>query len=261
MRFGVYLPNFGPSGDVHAVVELAQRAEASGWDGFFLWDHFEAGAHPVLDPWVALTAVATQTERLTIGPMIVPLARRRPQKVALEAATLASLAPGRFVLGVGLGAPRDFELFGEDAHWRTRADKVEAGVAALRRAWAGEEVVEGVRMFDEPLAEIPVWVSGEWPRKQPFHGVEHANGVFPIGRAGEQWRPLTPDQVRECRASLPEHAREDFAIWSWGDTGEHDLAEYEAAGATWWMVELFGLPLDERLAIVDAGPQRFVRSS
>src|SRR6185312_6524342 len=87
LRFGFYTSNSGSSGDPNLVIELAERAEASGWDGFFLWDHLTASRQPVSDPWVMLGAVAVRTERMTIGPLIVPLARRRPQKVALEAAT------------------------------------------------------------------------------------------------------------------------------------------------------------------------------
>jgi alkanesulfonate monooxygenase SsuD/methylene tetrahydromethanopterin reductase-like flavin-dependent oxidoreductase (luciferase family) len=261
MRFGLYTPNFGPTGDVRLVTELAARADAAGWDGFFLWDHFSTGRLPVLDPWVALAAAAVRTERIVLGPMIVPLARRRSQKVALEAATLAALAPERFVLGVGMGAPDDFTRFGEDANWRVRADKVDAAVATLRRAWAGEEVADGVRLFDEPLPHIPIWVSGEWPRKQPFHGAAHADGVFPIHREeGNGFTPLQPGDVAAALASLPEQARSDLAVWSWNDTGEPAMEKYEAAGATWWMVEAWGLERDELLALADGGPSRFVRN-
>jgi hypothetical protein len=178
-----------------------------------------------------------------LGPLIVPLARRRTQKVALEAATLERLAPGRVVLGVGLGAPDDFTKFGEDADWRVRARKVEESLAALR----------------ESLPELPVWVSGEWPRKQPFHGVDLADGVFPIHREGERFVPLTPDEAAAAVASLPERARRDFAMWSFNDVGDGELADYEAVGVTWWMVEGFLLPPDELRRIADAGPHRYLR--
>jgi alkanesulfonate monooxygenase SsuD/methylene tetrahydromethanopterin reductase-like flavin-dependent oxidoreductase (luciferase family) len=112
VKFGFYTSNSGSSGDPNLVIELAERAEASGWDGFFLWDHLNAWRQPISDPWVMLGAVAARTERVMLGPLIVPLARRRTQKVALEAATLERLAPGRVVLGVGLGAPDDFTKFG-----------------------------------------------------------------------------------------------------------------------------------------------------
>jgi alkanesulfonate monooxygenase SsuD/methylene tetrahydromethanopterin reductase-like flavin-dependent oxidoreductase (luciferase family) len=210
VRFGLYLPNFNPTGDPRSVVELARRAEAAGWDGLFVWDDLIAEPPPVLDPWVMLGAVAAVTERLALGPMIVPLARRRPQKVALEAATLERLAPGRVILGVGMGSPRDFTSFGEDAAWRVRAGKIEAALAFMRSAWAGDvlgdDTEEQGRYTAEPL-EIPVWVSGEWPRRREFHGVEFADGVFPIGRdESGSYAPLAPDVIRACRATLPDRA-------------------------------------------------------
>jgi len=43
VRFALNLPNFGAFADPHRLVDLARRAEAAGWDGFFLWDHIRAG--------------------------------------------------------------------------------------------------------------------------------------------------------------------------------------------------------------------------
>ena len=59
---------------------------------------------PVADPWIALAAIAISTNHIRIGPMITPLSRRRPWKLARETATLDHLSGGRLILGVGLGA-------------------------------------------------------------------------------------------------------------------------------------------------------------
>src|ERR1051326_5362383 len=104
MRHAVYLPPIGSFGDVHLLVEIATVAEAAGWDGFFLWDHIRYEQPvPLVDSWVTLSAVATSTSRIRLGPLITPLGRRRPWKVAREATTLDHLSRGRVVLGVGLG--------------------------------------------------------------------------------------------------------------------------------------------------------------
>jgi len=49
LRYGVYLPPMGPLGDPRALVDLARRAEAAGWDGVFLWDHVLTDMPPIVD--------------------------------------------------------------------------------------------------------------------------------------------------------------------------------------------------------------------
>jgi alkanesulfonate monooxygenase SsuD/methylene tetrahydromethanopterin reductase-like flavin-dependent oxidoreductase (luciferase family) len=139
VRHALYLPPFGPLADAGALAELAQAAEEGGWDGMFLWDHV---LRPATDPpeladtTVCLAAMAVATERLRLGPMVTPLVRRRPQKVAREIATLDRLSGGRVTLGLGLGVDSGGELsrFGELTDRRVRGDLIDEGadlVAAL----------------------------------------------------------------------------------------------------------------------------------
>jgi alkanesulfonate monooxygenase SsuD/methylene tetrahydromethanopterin reductase-like flavin-dependent oxidoreductase (luciferase family) len=69
-----------------------------------------------VDAWIALAAIAAGTQHLRLGPVITPLARRRPSKIAREIVSLDQLSRGRVVFGVGLGTPpdADFGCFGED---------------------------------------------------------------------------------------------------------------------------------------------------
>ena len=96
MRFGFVASH----GSAHEVVAMAREAEASGWDGFFTWDGISIGPMDTWDPWALLGAVAVSTERIRLGAMVFPLARRRPWKVAREALTVDRLAGGRLVLPV-----------------------------------------------------------------------------------------------------------------------------------------------------------------
>ena len=99
---GIFVAPFDELADPRLLMELAARAEELGWDGFFLWDHirYRAPTRLVLDPWVALGAIATATDRLRIGPMVTPISRRRPHKLARETVTLDHLSGGRVTLGV-----------------------------------------------------------------------------------------------------------------------------------------------------------------
>ena len=144
MRFGLHVPQLGALGEPSLLVELAARAETAGWDGFFVWDHLmHAGDLPACDPWVTLGAIAVSTERLRLGPLVTPLPRRRPWKVAREAATLDRLAGGRTVLGVGIGTDhyREFTAFAEPAtNDGMRAALLDEGLDIVTALWSGRRV-------------------------------------------------------------------------------------------------------------------------
>ncbi|HET6315534.1 MAG TPA: LLM class flavin-dependent oxidoreductase, partial [Chloroflexota bacterium] len=106
MHFGLNLPNGGPAADPRSLAELAQLAEASGWEGVFLEDYLvyqnKIGT-PTYDPWVSLAAMAMRTERIRLGTTVTPIVRRRVAKLAAETITIDHLSRGRLTLGVGLG--------------------------------------------------------------------------------------------------------------------------------------------------------------
>jgi alkanesulfonate monooxygenase SsuD/methylene tetrahydromethanopterin reductase-like flavin-dependent oxidoreductase (luciferase family) len=110
LRSALFLPIFDDLADPRVLVQLAVEAEDAGWDGVFLWDHirWREPVRAAADPWIALTAMACATSRIRIGPMVTPLARRRPAKLARETASLDVLSGGRLTLGVGLGSAPGF---------------------------------------------------------------------------------------------------------------------------------------------------------
>jgi alkanesulfonate monooxygenase SsuD/methylene tetrahydromethanopterin reductase-like flavin-dependent oxidoreductase (luciferase family) len=112
------VPLFDELADPGVAARLSAEVEEAGWDGVFVWDRlrWQEPVVDVADPWITLAAIATATERIRLGPMVTPLARRRPAKVARETATLDRLSGGRLRLGVGLGSDRfgsDFSITGE----------------------------------------------------------------------------------------------------------------------------------------------------
>ncbi len=142
LRSAIWVPLFDALSDPLAVARLAARAEEIGWHGFFVWDHvnWRAPITSLADPWVTLAAIATATESLTIGPMVTPLARRRPVKVARETATLDRLSAGRLVLGAGLGDDRfgnEFSKTGDELDSRVRGEMLDEALTILPTAWSG----------------------------------------------------------------------------------------------------------------------------
>jgi hypothetical protein len=140
------------------------EAEETGWDGVFVWDHVR-WREPVLevaDAWITLAAIAAATRAIRLGPMVTPLARRRPVKVARESATLDRLSRGRLTLGVGLGSDRhgsELTITGEELDDRRRADMLDESLEILTAAWSGESVhhrgphytVDGMRFLPRPV--------------------------------------------------------------------------------------------------------------
>ena len=268
MRHAVYLPPFGSFGDVHALVELAVAAEDAGWDGFFLWDHilYEADV-PFVDSWIALTAIASATSRIRLGPLVTPLPRRRPWKVARESVTLDHLSRGRLTLGVGLGIDfwREFSAFpGEARDDAERAALLDDGIEILTELWSGESVtyegrrlsVQDARFLPTPVQQprIPLWAAALWParKKGPIRRAARCDGIMPF--KGE---PLTPDDVVAVRETVAEErtAEGPYDICVWGP--QRRAAEYEAAGATWLVVSFLAEePLADVLAAVRNGPPR-----
>ena len=146
MHYGLVMSHLGRYSDPRLLVDLAHVAEEARWDGFFLPDtmHFgsylHAEAGPTTDPWIALAAIATQTERINIGLQVVAVPRRRPWKLARETVALDHLSRGRFILGVGIGAvfDRGFEAFGEETDLKKRAKMLDESLAILQGLWSGQ---------------------------------------------------------------------------------------------------------------------------
>ena len=126
MNYGFIIPGAAP----REFAELAREAEEVGWDGVFVPD-----CVPGTDPWVVLATIAMSTERVRIGTMLTPVARRRPWKLASEVATLDHISGGRVILSVGLGALNaGFEQFGERTESKVRAELLDEGDPAPAEA-------------------------------------------------------------------------------------------------------------------------------
>ena len=113
MRFSVNIPCFGDFADPRAVGRLAATAEEAGWDSgcssgtTSCTASTATGRSPTRG--CCWTAAALSTSRLRLGTLVTPVARRRPQALAKQVATLDVLSGGRVTLGVGLGGPIDDE--------------------------------------------------------------------------------------------------------------------------------------------------------
>jgi probable F420-dependent oxidoreductase len=157
-----------------------------------------------LDCFAPLAAVAGATN-LRLGTAIANVFTRGPATLAMSAAGLAELAPGRFVLGIGAGSQPIVEMW-NGGRYKKPATRVREMVAFLRPALAGERVtftgktfsVDGFRLTRPPSQPVPIHVAALRENMLRVAG-EVADGVC------INW--LSPDDVRKSVAVVREAAR------------------------------------------------------
>ena len=247
-------------GDVRTIAELAQEAEAAGWDGVFIADGIAVqwpGGKPFdwFDPWITLSVMAMRTERIRIGTLITPVSRRRPWKLARETVTLDHLSNGRLTLGVGLGAAADdggFYKVGEAMDLKERAQLLDEGLEILAGLWSGNPVsfagehykVDALSMLPKPLQapRIPVWVVGVWPKQKSLRRALRWDGIIP--QKYKSMARMNPAEVQELKRYVDEHREQTtpFDILAGGETPGNNRKQavkkvlpFEKAGATWWL--------------------------
>jgi len=171
------------------VVDAARRLEAGGADQIWIVEDcfFTAGIS------LAATALAV-TERLRVGLGILPAVARNPAITAMEIATLAGLAPGRLLAGIGHGVQSWMEQMGaRPASPLTTLDEV---LVAVRRLLAGEEVtthgrhvhLDAVQLDQPPDDPPPVLAGVRGPKSLAMAG-RSADGIVLA-------EPASPTYVR-----------------------------------------------------------------
>jgi alkanesulfonate monooxygenase SsuD/methylene tetrahydromethanopterin reductase-like flavin-dependent oxidoreductase (luciferase family) len=255
VHYALCLPNGGP--DARTLIEFAALAEEAGWEALFLEDYIIWQGHmevPTYDPWVLLGSMAMVTKRLRLGPMVTPLSRRRPWKVACEAVTLDHISGGRVILAVGLGDTDwdniTFGHFGEIIDPLKRAKRLDEGLDILAGLWSGKPFsyhgeyynIEETTLLPTPVQtpRIPIWVGGAYPFKGPMRRAARWDGACPYKF---KTHFMTPEDVCSYKAFIDENrpSHEPFDICVGGSPRRDDWEEEKAyiqslaeAGITWW---------------------------
>ena len=272
MRSGLYIPLFDELADPALVTRLSAEAEEAGWDGVFVWDQVR-WREPVLevaDTQISLAAIADATERIRFGPLVTPLARRRPVKVARETATLDRLSGGRLTLGVGLGSDRfasEYTITGEELDERRRARMLDEGLEILEAAWSGALVqhrgehytVDAMRFLPRPVQRpaIPIWVAGFPGASRPLRRAARYQGFFPANLEDTNQLAEIAAEFASLRTEAAEDPSEPFDIAVELEPGS-DPAPFAAAGATWGLVAIAWdqVSVDQVRGVIRGGPPR-----
>jgi alkanesulfonate monooxygenase SsuD/methylene tetrahydromethanopterin reductase-like flavin-dependent oxidoreductase (luciferase family) len=259
MRFGFVVP----WADADAIGDLAATAEASGWDGLFVWE-------PVwgVDAWISLALAAARTSSIRLGTMLTPPSRRRPWELASQVATVDRLSAGRVTLSVGLGAIESgFAAFGEETDRRIRAELLDECLDIVTGLWAGQPFSYAGKHYTVQPTEfptigetvqqprVPIWCVGMLGRPKSMARALRWDGLLPQNAGGAH---PTLAQISAIREGLGDR---EYDIVIEGEGNEHSPAAWAAAGATWWMESMWGAvnEIDAALAANDRliqGPPR-----
>jgi len=169
------IPRFGlnrfDARTVDAFAADVRRAETLGWDAALQPDSQLRRR----DTYVLLAAAARATERIVLGPLIANPVNRHPTVTASSIATIDELAPGRTLLGWGVGDTA-VRLAGLRP---ARVKELEAGARLMRSLLDGEAVEVGAaRPARLPHARpVPIWIAAGGPRTLRMAGAV-ADGVF-----------------------------------------------------------------------------------
>lgn len=193
--FGLNRFNFSTP---RAFAADVRRAEECGWDYAFI------PSSPLLlqDPYVNLAFAAVETSRIHLGPLIETPIMRDPAVLASSIATLDGLAPGRALLGYGVGDTA-VRLMGKRP---ARVAELEEATILTRRLLAGDEVDVGAARPARlrHARAVPLWIAAGGPRTLRMAG-RVADGVFiRVGRHEANLRTA----IEAVRAGASEAGRD-----------------------------------------------------
>jgi 5,10-methylenetetrahydromethanopterin reductase len=225
----------------HAIVEFADRIEAGGLDQLWVIEDcfYTAG--------VALAATAlARTHRISVGLGILPAVARNPAITAMELATLANLAPGRVIAGIGHGVQEWMEQMG--ARTPSPLTTLDEVITVVRRllhgetvSFQGREVVLDAVVLDQPPTTVPPVLAGvRGPKSMALAG-RVADGVVLAEGAG-------PAYVRAARAQAGHPDGFRVSVFSALSIEEERTSAYR------WMAPVVAAWLTSPSPAIDAHP-------
>ena len=249
---------------------LARATEERGFDGLFLTEHTHIptsresawSGGPELprryshtyDPFVALAAMATVTERIVLGTAVSLVLQHHPIGLAKTIASLDRITEGRFEFGVGPGWNRE-EMANHGVDPRTRTRRMLEHIAAMRQIWTEDEAEFHGEFVDfgpiwswpKPVRTPPVLIGGEGPTVLD-RVLSHGDGWMPRSVPGDDVESLA-GRITELRRRAADAGRGHLPVTVFGAEPDRAVLDaYEAAGVD---RVLHGLP--------DAGEDEVLR--
>ena len=171
LEFWLFLPQMRLTMD--QLVERARAAEAAGFAGIAGMDHLTppmAESQPMFEAMITNTWLASQTEELRIGSLVLCDSFRHPAVLAREAVSIDHASGGRFELGIGWGSvAEELGTFGIGSQEpKVRLSRLRESLEIMKALWTGEAVdyegehfsLHGARQVPGPVSRIPIVIGG-----------------------------------------------------------------------------------------------------
>ncbi|MGE4426475.1 MAG: LLM class flavin-dependent oxidoreductase [Solirubrobacteraceae bacterium] len=207
------------------AVELAQKAEANGFDSVWWPDHLmgwhpdsvwnedftplaavQDNPHMYFEPLTMMGAAGAATERVRVGTCVTEVMRRHPAMLAQHIVTVDHLSEGRAILGLGSGERLNVEPYGMD--WRKPVGRLKEGLEVMRLLWASDRPVDFHGDFfrlEDAIMGLPtyqgkdpdIWLASHGPRMLEL-----------AGREADGWLPtfMSPEDYGSKLGTIREHA-------------------------------------------------------
>ena len=220
--FGLQLPSF-TFPDVprdrlfERIVEIASAAESSGFDSFWVMDHYHQIGHigppsdPMLEAYTILSGVAARTSGIRLGAMVTGVTYRNPAFLAKVVTTLDIVSSGRAILGIG-AAWNEEESRAYGYEWPSTAERFERLEDAIQICRAmfthQQSTVHGRRHSVDGAFNVPQPVQPSGPRIMIGGGGERKT-LRLVAEYADMWNGFgDPDTIRHKLEVLAEHCRD-----------------------------------------------------
>ncbi len=201
--------------------DLARDAERSGFESFWVSDHFFGGEgfpdRDCLEAWTLLAALARDTRTVRLGCLVAAAQYRNPALLAKTVAGVDQMSDGRIEFGIGAGwKENEYRAYGyEFPEPGARVDQMIDAIEICTRLWTEQrasyrgkhyridDAVSSPKPAQRPYP--PLWIGGSKPRVLRV-AARLADG-FDIGRRGPDGAPLTADEMRAAVAEVDAASR------------------------------------------------------
>lgn len=254
-------------------VQLGREAEERGFESLWFPEHTripvnretpwpQGGNLPdeyrrVLDPFIALAAIASVTSRIKLGTGICLVIQHDPIVLAKEVASLDQLSHGRFLFGVGAGWLRE-EIANHGVDPRKRWHVFDERIRAMQAIWSSDEAsFHGTYVNFDPIWTWPKPV--QQPRPPVLMGGDYGAAMDRVIELADEWMPHPnrgeqplKERIDEFWQRCESAGRPNLSVTVYSSPVDARLVEeYASAGVNRCVFRLPSAPADEVLPVLD----------